>query len=120
MNTEEKTIVDEYKKLQDMKKDIAVKLQALREDLEKFAVENNTDKLIGTDFVCSLKEYEKIVYPDDKSELIEMIKSKGLYDQYSMICYAKLGPSITKGEVDGEIANMIKKEKAFRISFKKL
>jgi len=119
MNIEEKEIVDEFKKLQDMKKDIEVKLQTLKDNIIKLAIENNTDKLLGTKFLCSVKEYEKVVYPDNKSELIEMIKSKGIYEQFSSINYLKLGPKIVGGEVDKEIVDLVNKEKAFRLSLKK-
>ncbi len=117
---EEKDIVDEYKKLQDMKKEITVRIQALKDNITKLAIENNKDELIGTDCICSIKEYEKVIFPDDKSELIEMIKSKGLYDEFATINYLKLGPKIIKGEIDEEISQLIEKEKAFRISIKKI
>lgn len=116
----EKELVDEYYKINNLKKEIEVKLQNLKESITKLAVEKNTDKLIGTDMLCSVKEYEKVIYPDDKSDLVQMIKSKGLYDQLSSINYFKLGPRIIKGEIDEEIIKLVGKERAFRVMLKAL
>ena len=63
-------------------------------------------------------EYEKIVYPEDKTLMLELIKKKGLYDKFSSINYFKLNPAILKEEIDKEIIGLTKKEKAFRLSFK--
>lgn len=67
---------------------------------------------------CSIKEYEKVVYPEDKTILIDKIRLKGLYNQYSTISYIKLSSAIIKGNIDLEVAGLVKKEKAFRLSLK--
>ena len=61
-----------------------------------------------------------IIYTKDKTMLIEKIKEKGLYEELSSINYLKLGPKIIKSEIDREIISLVGKEKAFRISLKKL
>ena len=65
-----------------------------------------------------IKEYIKIVYPKDKTLIVTLIKDKGIYDRFSSINYLKLGPAIVKGEVDKDISELTKQEKAFRLSLK--
>lgn len=78
-------------------------------------MQKNTDLLFGTHKKCSIKEYEKVIYPEDKENFVRLIKDKGLYDRFSSINYFKLNPAVIKGEIDQEILSLIKKEMAFRI-----
>jgi len=55
---------------------------------------------------------------EDKTILIEMIKSKGLYNELSSLNYFKISPKILKQEIDKEVIDLVKKEKAFRLSLK--
>lgn len=113
---EDRELVDEYDKLQNAKKEIEDKIENLRRAIFDLAKQKNTQILFGTHKKCSVKEFEKVVYPEDKTLLIEMIKRKGLYDKFSSINYLKLGPKILKGEVDSEIIELVRKEKGFRVS----
>lgn len=111
-------LVDEYAKLQKLNDEINKKIEEIKNKIIALSQEKNIDVLFGTHKKCSIKEYEKVIYPEDKKILIEMIKSKGLYDQFSSLNYFKLSPRIVKQEVDQEIIDLIKKEKAFRLSLK--
>ena len=111
-------LVDEYEELNNLKKEIDHKLENLKSKIIALAKEKNTGVLFGTNKYCSIKEYEKVVYPEDKTQLIEMIKSKGLYDKLSSVNYFKLNPQILKNEIDKEIIDLVKKEKAFRVSLR--
>lgn len=111
-------LVDEYEKLENLKKEIESKEEELKNKIIELAKQKNTEILFGTHKKCSIKEYEKIVYPEDKTFLIDKIKSKGLYNQYSAISYPKLSSAIIKGNIDLEVASLVKKEKAFRLSLK--
>ena len=113
-------LVDEFESLENQKKEINLREEELKKKIIELAKQNNTDVLLGTHKKCSIKEYEKIIYPEDKSQIIELIKKKGLYDQFSSVNYLKLGPAIIKGNVDSEISNLTKREKAFRLSFKNI
>lgn len=115
-----KDLVDEYENLNNLKKDIDIRIENLRKHIEQLAVENNTDKLIGSNVLCSINEYDKIVYPKDKENLIRLIKEKGIYDQVSSINYLLLNLKINKRNIDQEIMDLIELKKAFRISLKKL
>ena len=113
-------LVDEYEKLQRLKEEIDKKIEEIREKIIILSKERSADILFGINKKCSIKEYEKIVYPENKTFLIEIIKSKGLYDRFSSLNYFKLSPAIIKGEVEYDIASLVRKEKAFRLSLKDL
>ena len=110
-----KELVDGFEKLQEIKKEIEIKIEKIKKELINLAESNNTDMIIGTNKKCSIKEYEKIIYPEDKEKLLSLIKSKGLYEQFSSINYFKLTPKILKNEVDEEIISLIQKEKDHKV-----
>ena len=111
-------LVDEFAKLQEIKKQIDEKINKIRQDIINLAQEKQTDVLFGADKKCSIKEYEKIIYPKDKENFVNLIKNKGLYDRFSSLNYFKLAPAVRKKELDLEILSLIKKEKDFRLSLK--
>jgi len=111
-----KSLVDEFDNLQKIKKEIDDKLEKLRIELISTAKQKNTYIFFGTHKKCSIKEYEKVVYPENKDILIKKIKEKGLYEDVSSINYFKLSPKILKEQIDNEIIKLVKKEKDFRVS----
>lgn len=111
-------LIDELEKLQNLKKEIEQKEAELRNRIIALAQEKSIDILFGTNKKCSVKEYIKVIYPEDKYLLVNLIKNKGLYEKFSSLNYFKLGPAIIKGEIDLEIARLTKQEKAFRLSLK--
>ncbi len=111
-------LIDEYEKLESQKKEIEQEEAELKKKIIELAKQKNTEVLFGSNKKCSIKEYEKVVYPEDKKQILELIKKKGLYDKFSSINYFKLNPAILKGEVDKEIADLTKKEKAIRFSLR--
>lgn len=113
--TNDEGLVDEFERLQNFKKEIDEKIEKLKEEIIILAKERNADVLFGTNKKCSIKEYEKVIYPEDKIQLVELIRKKGLYDKFSSINYFKLNPVIVKGDIDPEILNLIKKERAFKV-----
>ena len=113
-------LIDEYEKLESQKKEIEAKEEEVKKKIIELAKEKNTEVLFGTKKKCSIKEYEKIIYPEDKTLILELIKKKGLYDKFSSINYFKLGPAIMKGEIDKEIYDLTKKKKTKKISFKNI
>ncbi len=113
-------LIDEFEKLQRLREDIDKKIEEIREKIINLSKEKNIDILFGMNKKCSIKSYEKVVYPENKTFLIEIIRSKGLYDRFSSLNYSKLSPAIIKGEVGYDIISLVRKEKAFRISLKDL
>ena len=111
-------LVDEYSELYIEKKEKEERLNELKEKLISFAKQKDVNVVFGSNKKCSVKEYDKVVYPN-KEELIKLIKEKGLYEEFSSLNYLKLGPKICKKEIDEEIINLTEKEKAFRLSLSK-
>ena len=112
---EDKEVIDELERLQSLKGEIDKKIEDLKETIIKISQQKNTSLLLGTNKLCSVKEYVKVIYPQDKAQLTTIIKAKGLYEQFSTINYFKLGPKIVRGEIDKEILGLVEKEKAFRV-----
>jgi len=111
--------VDEYAELQAKKKEIEQKLEFTKRSLIQFAKDKDLIVVYGSNMKASVKPYPKVVYPDDKEELINLIKEKGLYDELSSLNYFKLNPKIIKNEIDREIIDMTKQEEAYRVSVSK-
>jgi hypothetical protein len=109
-------LVDEFERLRKLKEEVDQKIEKIRVEIVNLAKLKNTDVLFGTNKKCLIKEYEKIVYPEDKTKIIELIKAKGIYEKYSSINYLKLSPAIIKGALGQEILDLVKKEKAFKLS----
>jgi len=112
-------LVDELEVLENTKKENEESIKKIKEKLIKFSKQKEISVVWGSNKKASVKEYTKIEYPYDKGELTELLKKKGLYDKYSMICYQRLSPSILKQVVDKEIINLVKEEKDYRISLSK-
>lgn len=113
-------LVDEYGKLEFQRKEIEQKEEEIKKKIIELAKQKNTDTLFGTKQKCSIKEYNKVIFPEDKTYFLELIKKKGLYDKFSSLNYLKISPVIVRGEIDKEIIDLTKKEKAFRFSFKEI
>jgi len=111
-------LVDEFDKLENQKKEIEQKEEELKKKIIELARQKNTEVIFGIHKKCFIKEYEKVVYPENKDLLIRMIKEKGLYEDLSHLNYPRLSSKIIKNDVDKEIVDLTKKEKVFRLSLK--
>ena len=111
-------LVDELEKLQNLKKEIEIKEEELKNKIIELAKEKNTEVLFGSHKKCSIKEYERVIYPEDKTQIVGLMKQKDIYNRYSIINYMSLNSAIIKGTIDKEIVDLIKKEKTFRVSLK--
>lgn len=112
-------LVNSFAELQMKKKEYSDKLDEVKEDLIKFAKQKEIDVVYGSNKIASVKSYFKVVYPEDKEKFIELIKKKGLYEEFSNINYLKLSPKILKGEIDKAIIKQTKKEEDYRVSISK-
>lgn len=84
-------LIDEYERLESQKKEIEAKEEELKKKIIELAKEKNAEVLFGNRKRCSVKEYDKVVYPEDKTLILELIKKKGLYEKFSSLNYLKLG-----------------------------
>ena len=78
--------------------------------------------IYGSNQKASVKEFDKIVMPEDakdKEAFIQLMKDKGVYEECSMVCYPRLNSRVIKGEIDEEIKGKVKIEKDWRVSLRK-
>ncbi len=115
-------MVDELAEVKTLLSDLKKRDETLKLHLTGFAKQKKVDVVYGSNMKASVKEFDKVhVDPEKKDKLIEILKEKGLYDTYSMLCSARFNSHVVKGELkDKEINKLIEIVKDFRISLSKL
>lgn len=113
---EERHLIDELERINRAKDELETQEEALKKKLIECAQEKKVGVLFGTHKTCSIKEYSKVIYPEDKTALVQRMKEKGLYERFAAISYPKLSAAIARNEIDEDIIHMTHKEKAFRVS----
>lgn len=114
-------LIDSLSELQIQKRQIEEKIKSIREELVTLAKQKRTDTLIGSKMRASIKEYMKIVYPEEtKDTLIQTLKEKGLYEEFMHLNHFKLSPRIMKNQIDPEIIKLTERELAYRVSLSPL
>lgn len=113
----DRKLVDELDRLDKIKKDLDIKIGNIKSEIINIAKIKNKNFLNGTHKKCSVKEYDKVIYPEDKDTFTKLIKQKGLFDSFSQINYSRLSPAIIKRDIsiDNDIMDSIKIVKDFRI-----
>lgn len=115
MENEEKTLIDGMYSLQQAQRDIERKIKDLKQRIVNLSLQKNKKILNGTYKNCLINEYTKIIYPENKDNLVRTIRELGLYDNLSMLNYSRISSRINKNEIPQEILNHISKEKDFRV-----
>lgn len=112
-----KKLVDELDKLERTKKDAELKIENLKSEIANIARILGKNFINGTHKSCSVKEYNKVVYPEDKDSFAKLIKSKGIYEYYSQVNYSRLSSAIVRKDinVDKEILDKVRIAKDFRV-----
>lgn len=111
-------LVDEFEKLENQIKEINQKKEELKLKIISLSKEKGVNVLFGANKKCLIREYEKVIYPENKEFLIKIIKDKGLYENLSQLNYSRLRSKIVKNELDSDILDLVKKEKNFILSLK--
>lgn len=126
--------VEEFKenegvKLVDEFSDIKTKLSKLKEKEDEFRLklihyskQFGIDVVYGSNKKCSVKEFDKIVLPEDeeeKAKFIKLMKDKGIYEECSMICFPRLQSKVIRGDIDKELKDSVDIVKDFRLSLSK-
>ncbi len=111
-------LVDEYEIIQRQKKEIEAKEEGIKKKIIELAKQKNTDILFGMHKKCFIKEYERVVYPEDKKVLANLLKKDKLYDIFSQINYSRLSSAIIRKDitVTNSILEQIKIKKEFKLS----
>lgn len=115
-------LVDEFSEVKKKLKEFEEKEAELEEKLIAFSKQLNVDIIYGSNNSAKVKEYEKIVLPEDETEkemFIKLLKDKGLWEEFSTINFMRLQSRALKGELDKVINEKLGKEKDFRISLSK-
>jgi len=122
----EKFKKDDGVKLVDSYSEIKKKLSELQQNKEEFegklieyAKQLGVDAVYGSNNVAKVKEGMKIVLPEEKEEIIAILKEKGLWDEVAMINFMRLQSHYFKGSLHKDIIDKIKTEKDWRISLSK-
>jgi hypothetical protein len=115
-------LVDEFSEIKLSKKQIEEREDKLREELIAFSKQLGIDIVYGSNNKLSIKEFDKLVLPENKEEyekFIELIKKKGSWEECSMICYPKVQSKVIKNELHPDLIEKVKLEKDFRLSLSK-
>ncbi len=116
MENIDKNLVDELDKLEKVKKDVEDKINNIKSEIINIARLEKKEFLFGTHKMCSIKPYDKVIYPEDKTMLINLIKAKGLYGELSMLNYLRISSKINKKELSPEIIGMVRIGHDFKLT----
>ncbi len=112
-------LVDEYSEIKTKLTELNEAEDKLKEDLINYSKQFGIDVVCGSNRKCSIKEFEKCLMPEDKEVFVKLLRDKGLYEAYSMICYPKINSGVIKGEIDEDVRSMCEVVKDFRLSLSK-
>ena len=112
-------LVDSYAELKAKLVELQEKEDEFKNKLIAFSKQLDVDVVYGSNMQAKVKEYEKIILPEEKEEFLALMKEKGLYEECSMICHPKIQSKYFRGELHPDIHAKIQKEKDFRISLSK-
>ncbi len=107
--SEVKTKLSEYKKAE----------EKFKENLINYSKQFGIDVVYGSNKKCSVKEIDKIILPEDKEKLIELMKKKGVWDEMSSINFMRFQSRVLKDEIDKDIKKEVEIGKDFRLSLSK-
>jgi putative RecB family exonuclease len=114
--------VDEYSELKGKIKEFNELKEKLEEKLIDFAKQFKVDIVYGSNNMAKVKEIEKVILPEDETEketFIQLLKGKGLWEEFSMICYPKINSSALKNELDKDLKSKLEIVEDYRISLAK-
>ena len=112
-------LVDEFSEIKTQLGELKKKDEEFKEKLVQYAKQFKVDVVYGSNKKCSVKEFDKIVMPSDdleKEKFIKLLKNKGLWEEFSMICYPRLSSRVVKGEVDDAVKKAVDIVQDFRLS----
>jgi hypothetical protein len=112
-------LVDEFSEIKMRLVELKEREEELKKKLVEYGKQFDIDAIYGSNKVAKLKEYEKIVMPEDKTQLINLMKKKGIYEEYVTVNYMKLNSSIIKNEVDEDIKKRVDIVKDTKITISK-
>jgi len=112
-------LVDEFSGIKTKLSELKKAEDEFKEKLIAYAKQFGIDVVYGSNKKCSVKEFDKIVLPEDRGKLIELMKEKGIWDDFVTLNYMKLNSGVIKGNVDEDVKKEVEIEKSFRLSLSK-
>jgi len=112
-------LVDEFSEVKTKLSELKKAEDEFKEKLIAYAKQFEIDVVYGSNKKCSVKEFDKIVMPEDREKFIELIKKKGLWDDLSMVCYPRLNSKVIKGDVDEDVKSAVEIVKDYRLNLSK-
>jgi putative RecB family exonuclease len=112
-------LVDEFSEIKLKKKEIEDLEEEFKEKLVQYAKQFGIDVVYGSNMKCSVKDLKKVVLPEDKEELIDLLKEKGLWEEFAMLNYSRFNSFGRKGELDKDVMKEIGIGEDIRISLSK-
>ena len=112
-------LVDEFSEIKSKLVELKKQDEGFKEKLVAYAKQFGIDIIYGSNKKCSVKEFDKIVLPEEKEELIKLLKEKGIWDEMAMMNYMKFQSYLLKGKADEDIKKEVEVAKDFRISLSK-
>ncbi len=111
--------VDEYSEIKNELSKLKKKEEELKNNLIQFSKKKKVNTIYGSDFKVRVNKYKKVIYPDDKQELINLLKKKDNWKELESINYPRFQSKVSKGEIDKSILKRIDFEDGFRVSLSK-
>ena|SRR3989344_3325947 len=115
-------LVDEFSEIKNKLRELDKKEEGLKADLLEFAKQKGIDIVYGSNMKAGIKEFDKLILPEDEKEykaFIELLKSKGQWEECSMICYPRIQSKVIKKELHPDLIEKVRLEKDKRISLSK-
>jgi len=112
-------LVDEYSEVKSKLAELEEKKEDFEIKLIEFSKQLGIDAIYGSNNVAKVKEFEKIILPEEKEELIAIMKDKGIWDEVVMINFMRLQSKYFKGELHKDIHEKIQKERDWKVTLSK-
>jgi putative RecB family exonuclease len=109
-------LVDEFSIVKNKMSELKKKERFLKEKIIDFAKQKNIDKIYGSNKKVSVKEFVKVVLPEDKKGFQQLLKDKGFFDKVAVISHPKISSLILKNEFPADIMSLVAKEIDYRLS----
>jgi putative RecB family exonuclease len=112
-------LVDDFSELKLKKKEIEEQEEKLKSELIGFAKQKGIDVVYGSNMKAGVRDLKKVILPENKDELVELLKKKGLWEEFVMLNYSRFNARGRKGVLDKDVMRKIEIGEDWRISLSK-